>query len=72
MEQVTAYKTTDGRFFDTEDQAILWEESLRWQSVIRRFEASSLCPYPNLSSAQNGMMKKIIVAWELFKTGPHA
>jgi hypothetical protein len=72
MEEVTVFKTIDKRYFENENEAIAWEESLRWQAVITRFEASSLCPYPNLTSSQNGMMKKIIVAWETFKTGPHA
>lgn len=66
MIQVQAYKSSDGRLFDTQEQALEWEHSLLWQDKIANFSMHSTCPYP--SGAQQGMMRKIIIAWELFKT----
>ena len=67
MEQVTAYKATDGAIFGTQAECQEHEFSLMWRDRINEFSASGLNPYP--SGAQHGMCKKVILAWEQFKTG---
>jgi hypothetical protein len=67
MEQVTAYMSSDGNIFATVDQCQEHEVSLLWRQRIDEFTASGLNPYP--SGAQFGMTRKIIIAWERFKTG---
>jgi len=68
MEQVSAFKTSDGSLFSTLESAQEHEESLKWRSRIEEFSNHKLCPYP--SGAQRGMLNKIVVAWELFKNTP--
>ena len=68
MEQVSAFKTSDGSLFATLDGAKEHEESLKWRERINEFANHRLCPYP--SGAQRGMVNKIVVAWELFKNEP--
>ena len=67
MEQVTAFRASDGSLFSTMDECQEHEVSLVWRERISEFTASGLNTYP--SGAQFGMCKKIIVAWERFKTG---
>ena len=67
MEQVSAFKATDGALFSSPDDCQEHEVSLLWRSRIDEFTASGLNPYP--SGAQAGMCRKIIVAWDRFKTG---
>jgi len=67
MEEVRAYKTTDGKIFGYQEQALEHEESLKWIDKINEFSESTFCPYT--SGAQNSMMAKTIVAWERFKVG---
>jgi len=67
METVTAYKASDGAIFGSVDECQEHEVSLLWRARIDEFTASGLNPYP--SGAQAGMCRKIIVAWERFKTG---
>ena len=68
MEQVTAFKASDGAIFETVDQCQEHEVSLLWRQRVDDFYASPLNPYPN-GGAQSGMARKVIVAWERFKTG---
>lgn len=67
MEQVTAFKASDGALFSTPDDCQDHEISLLWRQRIDEFSASGLNPYPN--GAQAGIARKVIVAWERFKTG---
>lgn len=67
MKQVTAFEASDGALFSSADDCQEHEISLLWRSRIDEFTALGLNPYP--SGAQAGMTKKIIVAWERFKTG---
>ena len=66
MEEVKAYKTSDGKIFPYMEQAQDHEDSLKWIGKINQFIESTSCPYT--SGAQNSMMVKTIVAWEKFKT----
>lgn len=67
MEEVRAYKTTDGRLFAHKEQADDHEFALEWLKQVEEFHSSPLCPYT--SGTQYGMIGKIIVAWEKFKAG---
>jgi hypothetical protein len=67
MEQVTAFKASDGALFGTADDCQEHEISLLWRQRIDEFTASGMNPYTQ--GAQAGMCRKIIVAWERFKTG---
>jgi hypothetical protein len=67
MEEVKAYKTSDGKIFPYMEQAQDHEDSLKWIGKINQFIESTYCPYT--SGAQNSMMVKTVVAWEKFKTG---
>jgi len=67
MEQITAFKASDGAIFVTADECQEHEVSLLWRQRIDEFTQSGLNPYP--SGAQFGMARKVIVAWERFKTG---
>jgi hypothetical protein len=68
MEQINAYKASDGRLFETADQCQEHEVSLLWRVRIDEFMQSPLCPY-RAGTAQAGMMGRMIIAWENFKTG---
>lgn len=63
VEQITAFKASDGAIFATADECQEHEVSLLWRQRIDEFTQSGLNPYPS------GMARKIIVAWERFKTG---
>jgi hypothetical protein len=65
MEQITAYKASDGRLFETEREVKEHEASLYWRQRISKFLTTDLCPYR--LGAQVGMVTKIVVAWEMFK-----
>jgi hypothetical protein len=67
MEEVKAYKTSDGKIFPYMEQAQDHEDSLKWIGKINQFIESTYCPYT--SGAQNSMMVKTVVAWEKFKVG---
>lgn len=67
MEEVTAFKASDGALFSNPGDCQEHEVSLLWRARIDEFTASGLNPYP--TGAQAGMCRKIIVSWERFKTG---
>jgi hypothetical protein len=67
MEQVTAFKASDGALFNTSDECQEHEVYLLWRSWIDEFNKSELNPYPSGDQAE--MCRKIIVAWERIKTG---
>jgi hypothetical protein len=67
MKQVSAFEATDGALFATAEDCQEYEVSLLWRARIEEFTASGMNPYP--TGAHAGMTRKIIVAWEMFKTG---
>ena len=67
MEQITAFRASDGAIFGTADECQEHEVSLQWRARIDEFSASKLNPYPK--GTQLGVARKIIVAWERYKTG---
>ena len=67
MEAVQAYQASDGNIFKTITECQEHEISLIWRERISEFNKSDTNPYP--SGAQTSMVRKIIVAWETYKTG---
>lgn len=67
MEAVQAYQASDGNIFKTITECQEHETSLIWRERIDEFNKSGTSPYPSNSHA--GMVRKIIVAWETYKTG---
>jgi len=66
MEQVTAFKTSDGALFSIPNECQLHEISLVWRSHINEFLESEINPYPAKGHAP--AYRKVIIAWEQFKT----
>jgi len=67
MEQVTAFKASDGALFFTTNECQLHEISLVWRGRINEFLDSEINPFPAKGNA--GTHKKVIIAWEQFKSG---
>jgi len=67
MQEITAFKASDGRIFETSSEAETYEFQLSWDERVEKFMSSSLCPYP--SGAHRAMIQKTIVAWEAYKDG---
>lgn len=66
MNKVEAYKSSDGKLFETEFSCQEHEISLAWLSRISGFQSSEFNPYNN-DARSKGMAAKIIVAWEMYK-----
>lgn len=67
MEQVSAFRASDGALFADADGCQEHEVSLLWRTRVDEFSASGLNPYPTGTHA--GMARKVIIAWERFKSG---
>jgi hypothetical protein len=67
MEQVTAFKASDGSLFNTPDDCQTHEVSLIWRSRINDFLESGMNPYPAKGHAS--VYRKVLIAWEQFKSG---
>jgi len=65
MEQVKAFKTSDGTLFDTAEQAEKHEMFLKHSNVVEEFLDSELSPY---SGPQRVIARNSIINWELWKT----
>ena len=66
MDQVQAFRSTDGALFATADEARNHETAQQWRARLDVFAKHPLCPYP--SGAQRGMLNKVVVAWERYKS----
>lgn len=66
MEQVAAYKATDGKLFGTIEECQEHEFSLVWRERINEFLTSPANPYP--AGTHRGMVIKTVLAWEQYKT----
>ena len=64
MQEITAYQTKDGKIFSTIEEAVDYEETLKWGKEIERFTKSTFCPYTGM---QLSMVRKTIIAWERYK-----
>lgn len=65
MEQVKAFKTSDGTLFDSEDQAARHEAFLKHSNVVEEFLDSDLNPY---NGPQRVIARNSIINWQLWKT----
>jgi DNA-directed RNA polymerase alpha subunit len=73
MKSITAYKTKDGKIFESKDDAT--DHVFGWLLTDRldEFSKQEDCPYPD--GVANSQMRKSIIAWErdkqrLIHTGP--
>lgn len=64
MQEITAYQSKDGKIFSTIEEAVNYEETLKWGKEIDRFTKSTFCPYTGM---QLSMVRKTIIAWERYK-----
>ena len=64
MQEIKAYQTKDGKIFSTIEEAVDYEETLKWGKEIERFTKSTFCPYTGM---QLSMVRKTIIAWERYK-----
>jgi hypothetical protein len=67
MEQVTAFKASDGALFNTSKKCQAYEISLVWRSRIDDFLESEINPYP--AKGNFTANRKVLIAWEQFKFG---
>ena len=65
MEQIKAFKTSDGSLFDNERKAALHEEFLKHSNVVEEFLDSDLNPY---NGPQRVIARNSIINWQLWKT----
>lgn len=65
MEEVTAFKASNGTLFDDRAVCEEYEAGLAWGTRIDEFAKSSLSPYQGGSHVH--MQRKAIIAWERFK-----
>ena len=65
MEQIKAFKTSDGTLFDSEDQGARHEAFLKHSNVVEEFLDSDLNPY---NGPQRVIARNSIINWQLWKT----
>jgi len=65
MEQIQAFKTSDGKLFDDSTQAERHELFLKKQMVVEEFLDGGLNPYQAI--AQRSIARSTIINWELWK-----
>ena len=64
MQEIKAYQTKDGKIFSTIEEAVGYEETMKWGKEIDRFTKSTFCPYTGM---QLSMVRKTIIAWDRYK-----
>ena len=65
MDQIKAFRTSDGTLFEDAAKAERHEEFLKHSNIIERFLDSDLSPY---NGPQRVIAKNSIINWELWKT----
>jgi len=66
MEQVQAFKASDGHLFDNISQCEEHETSLLWRAKIDDFIQSPYCDYQK--NVHRSMCSKMIIGWEQYKS----
>lgn len=66
MENIVAFKASDGTLFEVQEQAERHELFLANESVIEDFLNSSVNPYTGV--AHRGMARQTVINWELWKS----
>jgi hypothetical protein len=64
MEKVNAFKTSDGKLFDTPKEAEKHQMFLEKSDVVEEFLDSELNPY---KGPQRVIARNTIISWELWK-----
>ena len=65
MEQIQAFKTSDGKLFDEPLQAERHELFLKKQMILEEFLDGDLNPYQSMS--QKSIARSSIINWEFWK-----
>lgn len=65
MKSIRAYKSLDGKLFNTKEECEDYEASTIWKEIIDKFISSDLCSYSG--TAQKSIVYKTILEWEKFK-----
>jgi hypothetical protein len=65
MDQIKAFRTSDGTLFEDSDKAARHEEFLKHSDVIESFLDSDLNPY---SGPQRVIARNTIINWQLWNT----
>jgi hypothetical protein len=65
MQQIQAFKTSDGKLFDEPLQAERHELFLKKQMIVDEFLDGDLNPYQSI--AQRSIARSTIINWELWK-----
>ena len=65
MKPITAYQTSDGRIFASEDEAAKHDKFLEKQNVVEDFLKSSENPY--VAAVQKSIARNTVINWELWK-----
>ena len=65
MTPITAYRTPDGKLFESKEQAQDHELGQLLTERLDEFSKSDGCPYPD--GVANSQMRKSIIAWERAK-----
>jgi len=65
MEQIKAFKTSDGSIFDDQIKAEKHEEFLKHSCIVEEFLDSDLNPY---NGPQRVIARNSIINWQLWKT----
>jgi hypothetical protein len=65
MEQIQAFKTSDGKLFDEPLQAERHELFLKKQMILEEFLDGELNPYKSMS--QKSIARSSIINWEFWK-----
>ena len=66
MEQIKAFKTSDGTLFDSKDKAERHEEFLKHSDVIEAFLSSDMNPY--IAGPQRVIARNTILNWQIWNT----
>ena len=67
MEQVTAFKASDGTLFNTSNECQTHDISMVWRGRINDFLESEINSYP--AKGNFTANRKVLIAWEQFKSG---
>ena len=65
MDIISAFRTKDGKIFETQTEADLHEMQLAKHDVFEEFLHSDFNPYQTM--AQKGLARNVVINWELFR-----
>lgn len=66
MKQITAFQTSDGQVFTSEEEAKKHEKFLEKKDIVEEFLKSSHNPY--VAAVQKSIARNTVVNWEVWKT----